>query len=91
MATIRPFRARRYSVAAGHLASLVAPPYDVIDAAQRRRYLRRSPHNIARLTLGGLSDNPSDRTRHARAATLFAAWTDRGLLPLVPEPSCYVY
>ena len=91
MATIRPFRARRYSAAAGHIADLVAPPYDVIDAAQRQRYLANSSHNIARLTLGGLPENPEDTGRHVQAADLFAAWAGDGLLPPDPEPSYYVY
>jgi len=34
MAQIRPFRALRYSPAAGPLERLVAPPYDVISAEE---------------------------------------------------------
>jgi uncharacterized protein (DUF1015 family) len=48
---IRPFRALRYSEAAGPLAELVAPPYDVISPEERERYLARSPHNVVHLTL----------------------------------------
>jgi uncharacterized protein (DUF1015 family) len=50
--SVSPFRALRYDeTVAGPLADLVAPPYDVIDAEARRRYLERSPFNIVHLTL----------------------------------------
>jgi uncharacterized protein (DUF1015 family) len=50
--TVRPFRALRYDPAvAGPLGALVAPPYDVISAAQRLEYLARSPYNVVHLTL----------------------------------------
>jgi uncharacterized protein (DUF1015 family) len=49
---IRPFRALRYDPGvAGPLEDLVAPPYDVISAEQRREYLARSPYNVVHLTL----------------------------------------
>ncbi len=51
MPEIRPFRALRYGDAAGPLADLVAPPYDVISPQERARYLARSPYNVVHLTL----------------------------------------
>src|SRR5438067_12394464 len=51
MAQIRPFRALRYSPAADPLERLVAPPYDVISAEERRHYLELDPHNVVHLTL----------------------------------------
>jgi uncharacterized protein (DUF1015 family) len=77
--TIRPFRALRYDVAvAGPLASLVAPPYDVIGDDARRTYLERSPFNIVHLTL---PDSPE------RAAEALTDWRDRGVL--VATPAAY--
>jgi uncharacterized protein (DUF1015 family) len=51
MAEVRPFRALRYSPAAGPLERLVAPPYDVISPEERERFLARDPHNVVHLTL----------------------------------------
>ena len=49
---IRPFAGVRYGPGAeGPLAQLVAPPYDVIDTAERDELLARSHHNAVRLTL----------------------------------------
>ena len=52
MPSLRPFRALRYDeTAAGPLADLVAPPYDVIDDEARAELLARSPYNVVHLTL----------------------------------------
>ena len=52
MAELKPFRALRYDTdEAGPLESLVAPPYDVIDTAQREDLLAKSPYNVVHLTL----------------------------------------
>jgi uncharacterized protein (DUF1015 family) len=79
VATIRPFRALRYDEsAAGPLAELVAPPYDVISDEQREAYRQRSPHNVVRLTL------PDSEEQAARD---LAAWRDEGILVEDDEPS----
>jgi len=79
MATIRPFRALRYDESvAGPLASLVAPPYDVISEAERADYLARSPYNVVHLTL------PDSE---AQAARDLAAWRESGALVEEAEPS----
>jgi uncharacterized protein (DUF1015 family) len=81
MAEVKPFRAWRYDERrAGPLESLVAPPYDVISAEQRERYLTESPYNVVRLTL------PDDE---AKAAELLAGWQAEGVLVRDDEPSCW--
>jgi uncharacterized protein (DUF1015 family) len=79
MATIRPFRALRFDEdVAGPLASLVAPPYDVISDEQRAEYLERSPHNVVHLTLPDSEE---------QAAADLAAWRESGALVEDEEPS----
>ena len=52
MADVRPFRAHVYDPdVAGPMGDLVAPPYDVIDDAERAELLGRSPHNSCHLIL----------------------------------------
>jgi uncharacterized protein (DUF1015 family) len=65
---------------AGPLDSLVAPPYDVLDAAARDRYLAASPHNVVHLTL---SDH------EAEAAALWSAWLAEGVLVREDEAACW--
>src|SRR5262245_64865706 len=81
MALIRPFRAVRYDEAtAGPLATLVAPPYDVIDDAARAELLARSPHNVVRLTLPDSEDE---------TARTWRDWQEQGVLVRDDEPySC---
>jgi uncharacterized protein (DUF1015 family) len=79
VATIRPFKALRYDEpVAGPLASLVAPPYDVISDEQRTDYLARSPHNVVHLTLPDSEE---------QAAEDLAAWRESGALVEDEEPS----
>jgi uncharacterized protein (DUF1015 family) len=65
---------------AGPLASLVAPPYDVLDAAAREHYLAASPYNVVHLTL---ADNESV------AAALWSAWLANGTLVREGEAACW--
>ena len=92
MPEIRPFRALRFDRATvGDLALVVAPPYDVIDQAERARLVARHPANVVRLDLPGdeLGDEPDDRYR--RAARTLAGWRSDGTLHKDPHPSIYVY
>ncbi len=72
MAVVKPFRAALYDEnVAGPLADLVAPPYDVIDDAQREDLLARSPFNVVHLTL---PDDEQD------AARLWREWLSDGVV-----------
>jgi uncharacterized protein (DUF1015 family) len=72
VAEIRPFRAVRYDEQkAGPLASLVAPPYDVIGPEERLEYLARSSYNVVHLTL------PDSEEQAGRD---FASWRSDGVL-----------
>ncbi len=89
---IRPFRALRYAAAAvSDLALVVAPPYDVIGADERRRLIDRHPANVVRLDLPAdeVGDEPDDRYR--RVARTLAGWRSDGTLRKDPHPSVYVY
>jgi uncharacterized protein (DUF1015 family) len=81
VAEVKPFRALRYDERrAGPLDALVAPPYDVISAEDRERFLTRSPYNVVNLTL------PDDETR---AADLLGEWQDEGVLARDDEPALW--
>lgn len=76
MAEIQPLRALRYEPAvAGALQDLVAPPYDVIDAAARADLAARSPHNVVAIDLpeAGPGGDP-----YATAAETLARWRAEG-------------
>jgi len=89
MAEIAPLTPLRYDLSklpAG-LASVVAPPYDVIDAREREELARRDPHNVVRLIL---PEGDGD-TKYARAAELLSAWRREGVLARDDQPAFYRY
>ena len=77
MADVAPFRAVRY---AHSTPAVVAPPYDVISAAERGELAERDPHNIVHLTL-----NDSEE----EAGRLFRAWLGDGTLVRYEEPAVW--
>src|SRR5436189_3069963 len=80
MAQVRPFRALRYSAAAGALERLVAPPYDVISAEERERFMALEPHNVVHLTL------PDSEEQAGRDLGL---WQTDGVLEREAEPAVW--
>ena len=81
MAAVEPFRAVRYSGAAGSLADLVAPPYDAVDPEERERLRSRSPYNVVHLTL---PESPE------QAAELYREWLAGGILAHEGEPGAWL-
>src|SRR5271170_7652313 len=89
MAHIAPLTPLRFdpSRVSGSLASVVAPPYDVISPSERETLAARDPHNIVRLIL---PEGDGD-TKYAKAADILAAWQRDGVLVRDPEPAFYRY
>jgi uncharacterized protein (DUF1015 family) len=74
MADVQPLRALHYDLAkVGSLADVAAPPYDVIDPAQRARLADRSPYNVVRIDLPEGEPDP-----YAHAAEILAQWQRDG-------------
>ena len=88
MARFEPFPALRYDLARVELDRVVAPPYDVIDAAQRAALAGRDPHNAVRVDL---PDEAEGDTRYARAGETLSAWRAEGILVTDERPSFTVY
>ncbi len=89
MAEIQPLRALHYDLArVPSLAAVIAPPYDVVDDAQRAALLERSAHNIVALDLP--EPGPGTPDRYAHAAQLLAAWTADGVLVRDDAPALWI-
>jgi uncharacterized protein (DUF1015 family) len=89
---IRPFRALRYDPeAVGDIAAVVAPPYDVISAAEESRLLARHPKNVVRLDRPEVGPGEEPDERYRRAARTLAAWRSDGTLHKDPRSAVYVY
>ncbi|MGH2961183.1 MAG: DUF1015 domain-containing protein [Solirubrobacterales bacterium] len=87
MAEVRPLHALHYNLGAvGSLGAVVAPPYDVIDAAMRRELLARSPFNVVEIDL---PEAPGGGDRYEHAAETLEAWTLEGVLAADREPALW--
>ena len=64
------------------MEDVVAPPYDVITAADRETLLRRSPYNVVRLILPDAGDE-------AVVNDLFCQWQREGVLVQEAQPCLY--
>lgn len=91
MAEIAPLTPLRYDLSrlasSGGLASVVAPPYDVIDDAERAELAARNPHNVVRLIL---PDGEGD-AKYETARGLLESWRAGGALVRDDEPAFYRY
>jgi uncharacterized protein (DUF1015 family) len=85
MAVIAPLRPLHFDPA--HLATLVAPPYDVISPEERAALAARDPHNVVRLIL---PEGEGD-AKYAHAAEILAAWRKDGVLTRDDRPQFLRY
>jgi uncharacterized protein (DUF1015 family) len=95
VADVRPIHALHYDLAkVGSLNDVAAPPYDVIDTAQRAELLQRSPYNAVAIDLPkpygetGPADGGEDDPYETAAKTI-DAWREAGALVDDPEPAIW--
>ncbi|HWC47700.1 MAG TPA: DUF1015 domain-containing protein [Solirubrobacterales bacterium] len=95
MAEVLAFNALHYDLGkVGSLDAVAAPPYDVIDAAQRAALLARSPYNAVAIDLPKPFDpadpdsNPSGNP-YAEAAARIGQWRSDGALVQEEAPSIW--
>lgn len=88
MPRFSPFAGVRY---ARHddLATLTAPPYDVIDDDQRAALGSRDPHNAVHLDLP--ADDPDGTDRYSAACRLLHRWINEGVLVQEDDDVFYGY
>jgi uncharacterized protein (DUF1015 family) len=79
MADISPFRGIRYRPDL-HLDDVVAPPYDVLSAAQAAQLRARSPYNVTHVDLPVPPGAEATEEAYARAAATFSDWRSEGML-----------
>jgi uncharacterized protein (DUF1015 family) len=93
MADVQPINALHYDLAAvGSLDAVAAPPYDVIDAAERKRLLARSPYNAVAIDLPKPFDPADPESNpvsdpYEKAARTIDAWRGQGVLVDDDEPA----
>jgi len=90
---IRPFRGWRYSPAAcGDIGPMLAPPYDVLTAADKQALLARCDRNIVAVDLPHVPPKQLGPARlYEQAADRLAQWQASGVLCQEARPALYVY
>jgi uncharacterized protein (DUF1015 family) len=85
MADVRPLNALHYDLArVGGLQPVAAPPYDVIDPAQRAELVARSPYNVVEIDLPRNGGDP-----YAHAADVLRGWTQDGIVVRDSKPALW--
>ena len=85
MADVQPLQALHYDLSrVGGLQPVAAPPYDVIDAAQRAELLRQSPYNVVEIDLPQNGGDP-----YAHAAAVLQGWSADGIVVRDDEPALW--
>src|SRR6266481_3931827 len=86
---VAPFQGERYA-AVDRLSVLIAPPYDVIDQADRARYAGADRDNIVHGMLPEAPPGKPEDDRYGVAAERLAAWRRDGVLRRDARPTLYV-
>src|ERR671922_2690383 len=87
MPEVRPLEALHYNLAAvSSLGDVTAPPYDVIDPAQRAELLAGSPFNVVEIDL---PQAPAGRDPYEHADETLEAWILQGVLVADREPAIW--
>lgn len=84
-----PFRGERYA-ALERLSRVIAPPYDVIEPADRARLAALDEHNIVHVMLPEAPPGKPPDDRYQWAADRLVAWRRKGVLVRDREPALYV-
>ncbi|NLE56863.1 MAG: DUF1015 domain-containing protein [Planctomycetes bacterium] len=94
MPEIAPFRALRYDTKrfSTDVSKLIAPPYDVLEAADKADLLAKSDKNIVAVDLPHMPPKKAGPDAlYVQAADLFNRWKSEGTLVMDETPALYIY
>ncbi|UCG33532.1 MAG: DUF1015 domain-containing protein, partial [Phycisphaerales bacterium] len=95
MAAIQEFRAIRYGSGSGlgrDLSAVIAPPYDVLDEADKARLTAQSNYNIATIDLPFIPPKKAGPDEvYQQAAKTMNKWLEGGVLARDDKPAFYLY
>ena len=92
MAAVSPFRGWRYNQeTVGDMASVLCPPYDMINEENQEALKRQNQYNVIHLEAGeGLDWNTSAKEQYSATSNLFDRWRQDGVLQQDESPSYYL-
>ena len=92
MAAVSPFRGWRYNQeTVGDMASVLCPPYDMINEENQEALKRQNRYNVIHLEAGeGLDWNTSAKEQYSATSNLFDRWRRDGVLQQDESPNYYL-
>lgn len=92
MPSVYPFRAVQYAGGRGDVSALVAPPYDVLDADDKKAMLDRDARNVVAIDLPHVPPKElGPKEAYAGAAALYSDWLHDGVLSQRATPAMFAY
>ncbi len=92
MPAIHPFRAVQYNKGSGDVSQLVAPPYDVLDLAQKQSMIDRNEHNVVAIDLPHVpAKELGPDEAYQGAADFYRDMLSSGVLSQRETPAIFAY
>lgn len=92
MPNVYPFRAVQYQSGAGDVSKFVAPPYDVLDADQKKNLLATTPDNVVGIDLPVVPAKELGPAKaYTNAASSMRAMLESGVLTRRDTPAMFAY
>ena len=92
MPAVHPFRAVQYNHGKGDVSDLIAPPYDVLDLAQKEAMLAKNPDNIVGVDLPHVpAKELGPKEAYIASAKKLRAMIESGTMARSETPAMYAY
>jgi len=92
MPKVYPFRAVQYQSGSGDVSKFVAPPYDVLDAGQKKALLKTSPDNVVGVDLPVVpAKELGPAAAYTRSAKAMRSMLGSGVLSQRETPAMFAY
>lgn len=92
MPAVFPFRAVQYNRGSGDVSAVIAPPYDVLDAAQKQAMLDAESNNIVGIDLPHVpAKELGPKEAYQSAAESYRSMLESGILSQRQTPAMFAY
>jgi len=92
MPVVHPFRAVQFNSGRGDVSQLIAPPYDVLDLAQKQAMLDHNPHNVVGIDLPHVpAKELGPKGAYDNAGNAYRAMLSSGVLAQRDTPAIFAY
>jgi uncharacterized protein (DUF1015 family) len=92
MPAIFPFRPAQYSKGQGNVSTLIAPPYDVLDAKSKQGLLQKDARNIVGIDLPHTpAKELGPPAAYQAAGDTYRQWLQSGTLSRAAAPAIFAY